>query len=432
MAVRYVDDGGDNSDGLTWAKAYTSINALIAAEASFLTTGGNIVYFGHDSVCQATNTGHLTIAGPTGQQAVYFISVTQGTTTYQKATANQIDTSEGAYNLTFDGAFYLHGMRLNSGGDINFYTVGTLHVEYIYVDECTLKPGADEQLRLQSAKLFNCTVDLTNDGTTQRVTNLLNDAYQYSQIDGLTFANAAYRSGEIFYYTRGGVYVYSGIDMSGFIHASWGGVVDGGVNRGPITLCNCKTPATWSPVGAGTAAPYSDVRMYNVGPSDAPTYHYHKTHQATLTSSTAVTRTGGAEIESTGTSWLLETTSYCEEANPYKTDWIYGVIDSTGSKNFDVFLTNDSADFTDDEVHLEVQYLGTSGEPLWTLVDNSTLSDDTTSTWSGAGPSYTYKQRLRLTATVNETGQYRARVVVRKASIASSAYFYIDPKVTVS
>jgi hypothetical protein len=58
--------------------------------------------------------------------------------------------------------------------------------------------------------------------------------------------------------------------------------------------------------------------------------------------------------------------------------------------------------------------------------------DDTTSTWVGTGPSFTYKQKLSVTATVAEEGQYRARVCVGVASIASSRYFYIDPKVTVS
>ena len=52
-------------------------------------------------------------------------------------------------------------------------------------------------------------------------------------------------------------------------------------------------------------------------------------------------------------------------------------------------------------------------------------------TWQMA-PAYNYMQKLSVTATVNETGQYRARVAVAVANIASTRYFYIDPKVTVT
>jgi hypothetical protein len=33
MTIYFVDDGGDNSDGTTWAKAYTSIQSLDTAVA---------------------------------------------------------------------------------------------------------------------------------------------------------------------------------------------------------------------------------------------------------------------------------------------------------------------------------------------------------------------------------------------------------------
>jgi hypothetical protein len=121
-----------------------------------------------------------------------------------------------------------------------------------------------------------------------------------------------------------------------------------------------------------------------------------------------------------------------------------GEVSSTGSKTFDVYITNDTADFTDGEVWLEVAYRGTTDEAIGAIAHDrrgangdildtaNAQTDDTTSTWTGTGPSFTYKQKLSVTATVNETGLYRARVVVGKASIASSRYFYIDPKVTVT
>ena len=95
---------------------------------------------------------------------------------------------------------------------------------------------------------------------------------------------------------------------------------------------------------------------------------------------------------------------------------------------------------------LEVEYLSTDSEAIWALATDhrnitatATTSpggvsrDDTTSSWTGGAAGFdTYKQRLRVSATVGETGQYRARVAVGVTSLPSSRDFYIDPKVTVT
>ena len=97
-----------------------------------------------------------------------------------------------------------------------------------------------------------------------------------------------------------------------------------------------------------------------------------------------------------------------------------------------------TAALTDAQIWLEVQYLGTSDEADWTLVDDHRVitntaaaqTTDSASTWTGITEDF--KQKLEVTVTVNETGQYRARVCVGLASITSASSLYIDPKVTVS
>jgi hypothetical protein len=186
--------------------------------------------------------------------------------------------------------------------------------------------------------------------------------------------------------------------------------------------------------------PLFPVRFINVGPSDAPTSLIERVYQADLVSTTAIYRTGGAAPEGDATAWLITTESTNSEAAPYHLPWMYGTVEA-GSKTFTVHITNDTADLTDAEAWLEVQYLGTSDSPLSTLASDQRASptataaaqtDDTTSTWNGTGPSFTYKQKLAVTATVGEAGQYRARVVIGKASVASSSYLYVDPKVVIS
>lgn len=180
--------------------------------------------------------------------------------------------------------------------------------------------------------------------------------------------------------------------------------------------------------------------VYGCGSADAPTQVAIRDAFGDLASTTSIARSGGATPSGTSVAWLITTTASCAEGAPFFSPWIYGNIETTGSKTFDLYITNDTGDFTDAEVWLEVEYKGTSGQGLWARAsDQRTITttaaaqtDDVTSSWSGSGPAYTYKQKLSVSATVNQTGLYRARVCVGLASIASGRNFYVDPEVTVS
>lgn len=439
MTVYYVDDGGDGTTESSWATADTSINAL---DTEYALASGDIVYFGHDMQCQATNTGNLTLVGPTSGGPTFFISATQGSSppTYAKSSTNQIDTSEGAYAILFDGSFALYGIKIKVGSAVSILTD---HDEVFYAEEFTIALPADGYISLGawSQSFKNLSVDLSSDGTTTRTAAVLQfgTAIRRLEISGLTFTNAGYRTGTVFNYNGQPDLAISGADFSGFTNATACELLPGVcMFRGYIT--NCLTAATWTPFSSGTPYEGHDLMFTNVGPADAPTYLYHKTTRGETLSSSAIYRTGGATVESDPCAWLITTSASCSEGGTHSTPWLYGAVATTGSKTFDVYITNDTADFSDAEVWIEVEYLATADEAQTALVsDHRTITttaaaqtDDTTSTWNGSGPSFTYKQKLSVTATVNETGMYRARVCVGLASIASSRYFYIDPKVTVS
>jgi hypothetical protein len=101
MPIFCIDDGGDGTQTdttqtagtLDWSKADTSIANLIATYASALTTSGNIIYFGSNTV--QTQASALTVVGPASDLPVIFISadITNATPTYLKGTTNQIETT---------------------------------------------------------------------------------------------------------------------------------------------------------------------------------------------------------------------------------------------------------------------------------------------------------------------------------------------------
>ena len=438
----YVDDGGSATAPYdTWAKAATSLSAL---DDAVTFASGEIIYIGHDHVCQFTHSGQRTITGPAAGVPCYLISATSGSdpVTYAKSTTDQVDTTEGAYNLIFSGSWAIYGVRVKSGGNVTTTTTSGMQA---YLDNCTFAVAASSFVLLNPivAPQFvrNLTIDLTADGTTNRSGHVLrvNDR-AIVQIQGLTFVNAGYRTGTVIGdYYNGGFFI-SGADFSGFTNGTVCEIVSTEVCWNENFISNSKTAATWTPFRN-----YNDrsggCEMYNVGPADAPTSYLKRNTYGDVVSSTAIYRSTGATIEGDATSWLVTTTAAAVEGAPFLLPWIYGTVGSTGAKTFDIYITNDTADFTDAEVWMEVEYLATSDVGTWTLATDqrativttaAAQTDDTTSTWYGAGPSFTYKQMLSVGATIGETGQYRARVCVGKASIASSRYFYIDCKANVT
>jgi hypothetical protein len=441
MADYWVDDGGDNTAGTSWATAYTSLDALVAAVPTALTTSGNRVFIGDDHNDAVTGAAR-TFTGPASGLPVLLISCdrTSGASppAYKAGTGDQLRSSDGANAMTLDGAFSLYGIRAEAGAGI---TVAIDTNEAGVLENATLALGANTAITFAGtdgqAYCEDITVDFTADGTTNRTLVPLVTTGTQVEILGLSFINAAYRTAQIF---NGGARItnISGADFSGFTNATLCEIVGQGFN---ILINNCLTAATWAPTTGVPTSNGAIWQFYNVGPADAPTYLYVQKGPGTIASSADIYRTGGATIEGDATAWLITTTATCDESFPLTTPWIYGLVSSTGSKTFDVYITNDTADFNDSQVWLEVEYLGTADEAQWTLAKDqratitttaAAQTDDVTSTWNGAGPAFTYKQKLSVTATVNETGQYRARVVVGVASIASSRYFYIDPKVTVT
>ncbi len=90
----------------------------------------------------------------------------------------------------------------------------------------------------------------------------------------------------------------------------------------------------------------------------------------------------------------------------------------------------------DDEIWLELWYLGTSGFPLATTIRDakadifSAAADQaaSTATWTTTGMANPNKQKLAVTFTPQEAGFIQARVVIVKPS----ATVYVDPVLQVS
>lgn len=439
MATYYVDDGGNDSDGSSWTNAYVSFASLIASVANALTTSGNIIYVGDDH--DNPNPGaSQTITGPTsGSVIIISADRTQATPTYKKGTGSQLIATGGSYNMTLDGGFTCYGIRVVAGYNIS---LASDNDESCYYKDCTFVLGRYGVLSSGNytfVRLLDCTIESEAGSSTG---SFVAGGFNRLEVSGTSFSGAD-RSGGVIDNPAGSMHnYYSGCDFSGASNADCELISD---VSGATYLSNCKTKA--DVVFFGAAATYREAKqeVVNCGSSDHPSGYGLNVFAGTLYSSTSIYRSSGASIESESVGWIVTTTANCSEDQPLHTPWIYGIV-AAGSKTFTLYITNDTANLKDSEVWLEVEYLATSDSAQWTTdrsdkraTITTTAADQTTesaSTWVGLNDSEQghadYRQVLSATVTIGEAGLYRCRVAVGKASITSSDYFYIDPKVTVS
>lgn len=444
MATYYVDDGGDNTTGASWATAYLSFADLVAAHATL--ADGDVVYVGHDTVDGHTYTANLSITGPTsGLATIISADNTSGTppTTYTTATSIQCSVNDGAYALYFVNAISAYGLKVEAGTDINIQTNATAPQSF---ENCTFLPSkvtSGRYFNCQGALNYNnhrltfknCTIDLGNDtGSSANVPIQLKDENCY--FSGCTVANGSNRTGAIIAAPGEARHnEFSACDFSSCSNASCE-IISPNAMTGIVVMSNCKTKTTPTYTVAADSLRAGRVTITNSGSSYDATQTYVRDAFGEVASSTSIYRNNGARVEATSVGWTVTSSSIAKEQAPFYTPWIYGVITDTGSKTFTIYIsTSTVADLYDDEVWIEVEYTGTSGSALSTLTKDQRAtiltthalqSDDTTSTWTGI--TATYKQSLGVTATVNQTGLYRARVALGKASTT----LYVDPKVTIS
>jgi hypothetical protein len=166
-------------------------------------------------------------------------------------------------------------------------------------------------------------------------------------------------------------------------------------------------------------------------------------YEGTETTEPSITRVGGAS-DPTGQaqSRKIVTTANSQWLRPFKAE-PYAIWNPTTGANVTVTVygtINAGALPNNDDIWLEVEYLGSSASPLGTIVmttksnllaANAAVASDA-STWNGGGSGAGWSP-FKLTTTLSApqpgmAGYLNARVRAAKASTT----FYLDPKVVLS
>lgn len=459
MADRFLNsvDGSDANSGADWNNEkltlVTGIAAIDAAgdrvliNSAHTETAASISY-----TCPGTN------ASP-----MQFLSVTPtGTSGISSLTAGAAFTANsGSGGLAVNGSGYFYGINWTMSstsstvlgfaggvGDHQVHDTGQFNLT---------SSGGSSNIQLGNATtgggsrvlLKNCTFRF---GATGHRISFLGDVVVQG---GSWSASGTLNPGAIFAPApgsgtgRGSKLLVDGFDFSNLNAAiNLAGSGQGGV---VMTFRNCKLPASWSgaPIADGSLVAGQRVEMYNCDNADTNYRLWVKEYTGSIRDETTIVRSGGASDGTTPISWKMDTTAnVAYPTSVLRSPEIAVWNDTSGtSKTVTVEMVHDtnvaagqgagtSFAFRDDEVWLEVQYLGDGTRPISTFVSDAptniitTAADQASSsvTWTTTGMTTPVKQKLSVTFTPQEKGWFICTVCVGKASKT----LYVCPKADIT
>jgi len=439
MADYWIYHGGNGTGGSPyWTNAYPSWSHATIVTA--LTVQNNRFFVAHDHVDPISGAvkAHN---GPQSAASSLIVSSdrddTSANPSFRVGVTPQFNTTDGLYNLAIDGNLLLFGVRLESGGDLSLTADAD---ERGIFHDCYFKIGHARSFAT-NGYIFGGTLEFSDNVNTAITAINLGTG---CSIDSLSFVNASYRTGYIFDLCAGNI---SNLDIRGFTN------IIGFHNTSVLqnsSFMNIKTNPTIVYLPASPIQRLGEISFTNVGPSNNPSKFSQWFLNGGLDSTNAIFRNGGASISGYPTAWLFRTNTVCNEYKPYLSPWIYGSV-LPGTKTFSIYITNNTNNFNDNEVWLELQCQN-SIEPNgirltdWRNTDglnnDGTFSItpvaqtiDSSSVWIGLNDASqglaTYRQKLSVTANIGINSLFRVRVCIGIPNIASSRYFYMDPEVEI-
>jgi hypothetical protein len=458
MTDRYVrsTDGSNADDGLSWANA-----ELDGAGAAAADSPGDRIFFSQAHAESTAGAITWAIAGTLAQPSLLLCADDSAGPPTAVATTGTVTTT-GLGHITLNGSFYLYGLTFNIGTGVvsPVVTLGGGNVNQRY-ERCTFTfvatgSGHFIQLGTSAADVKseiiwkNCNASFTSilSGAALRVA-----ATRFVWSGGALTAGSAIPNLLLILHVanqRAASVLIEGVDLS--LMGSGKFLVDASfmASGQTVDFRNCKLGASVAVVVNSFGGPGPRVRVHNCDSGDTNYRLAEHCYEGIIVSETTIVMTGGASDGDTPLSWKMDSSTNAEYPSLIlRSPEIFSErITSTGSaKTITVEFIHDTNvaagqgagtanAFQDDEVWLEVSYLGTSGTPLGLFVSDAkanvlaTAADQGSSsvTWTTTGLTTPVKQALSVTFTPQEKGVAICAICIGKASKT----IYVDPVATVT
>ena len=434
MADRYVrsTDGLDTDGGTTWALA----KATLTGAAAIDTAGDNIwVSQSHNE----TTAGSLSFAWA-GTLTLPTKIICADDTTGEPPTASAttaVVSCTGTTNITLStGVDYYYGIsfQCGSGAVTVTLTAGTAAANArIVLESCNLRlvaTGTAAVISLNNVTLYNCGFKFAN--ASQKV-NIANTTWLFG---GKVESGGT--SPTFVFNLVGGTLFLEGFDFSNCAQAV--NLLGANAATVPVQayIRNCKLPSLWSGNlvnSVATMHPESVFEMANCSSSSATYKYWGQTAFGSIRDETTVVLAASDGV--TTISWKMVSVAAMGFPNgTLRTQDIVTYNSSVGSsKTATVEVVNDGSTLNDDQIWLEIMYLGDASTPITTqatdrraIVGTAAAQTTSSASWVTTGLTTPVKQKLQVTFTPNLAGYVVARVHLAKPS----ATVYVDPLVTIT
>lgn len=434
MANWFVDSVqgvGGLGDGTSWANAYLTLAAAFTAKAA-----GDTFWVGDDhaetQASALTLTSPGTVANPCFVYCVDHTKASPGTGDL-KTTAT-ISTT-GASAMTLAGTAYCYGVTFSCGNGAN---VAALTVANTTGGEWTIEAGS-----LQSGTTSSSTIILG--GVARSIAYLRNTTIKVAAAGTTINSNGGFRWQNTAAAILGATLpttlispansmttaILEGVDLSALTSGKT--IVGSIAGQAQIYLKDCAFGAG-ATVTTTPSAPGGNI--YSIrSDSGATNYRNEKyAYTGTETTETSITRVGGATDGTTAQSRKIVTTANSKWVLPFEglPLRIWNPF-TGGSHSITLYGTwNNAAVPNNDDLWADLEYLGTSGNPLGVfatatkannLASGTPLTADG-STWNGGGSGAGWSPfSLTISFTPTQAGYL---YIYPKAAKASST-FYLDP-----
>ena len=439
MAVYYVYSGAAGANnGSNWANAFTTLTAAFVTEAA-----GDTLYVAHD---HAETSASLSLgssgtsSNPTKVVCVNRAGSVPPVSADRLTTAQVTTSANGAIQFNagfthYDGIIFIAG---NSTGVANITPAGA-NSTWTRFDNCSLRIGSTGAGAINiggAGSVFGTHTELNNttlsfSATTQSV-QVSGGAIRWrntpSALLGAQVPATLFTLGV----ARGGVVECIGVDLSA---AGSGKTIVGALATANYTaskFIDCKLNASVTKSAVPLSSGSTEVDFIRSGASGVNYTVFCHRLSGTLDEETTIVRTGGASDGTTPIAWKVVTTANCNYSMPFECPPIAIWNDTTGSARTATVEGIAATLPTDQEIWLELEYLGDASSPQGSFVNDgkadllATAANQTSSseTWGGSTTAF----KLAVTFTAQQKGWLYARVKCAKAS----STLYIDPLITLT
>jgi hypothetical protein len=441
MTLYYVASDGDNSDGLTWAKAFTTFAGAVTAA----TGDGDTIYVDQGFTDTLSAAATYTFGNNVNVICSNDKSNEPPQTLGTMGVNNWIGHDSSTRTIDVNGAYrvFISGLTFRIAGSSSAsMTIGSSDGAHLELENCYLwlgTTGTGNIIIGGSASSSNNYINLSNTtfrfgATGHGITNHSNSSFLGCVIssDGSTPSVLLKAS------SSGCLIQCVGCDLS----VVTGTLIASQTNRATeFQFIHCKLGSGVAILASQTPANKSSAHawLYNCSAGDEHyNLQYHDAFGSTVID-TGIYANNGASYDGTNRcSWKIVTTANCSYTTPYVSPWIdcYHSGTSAITPSLEIVRSGSATAYQNDEVWGEFSYQGTSGFPLATIVSDrkallAAAADQTTgaldaSGWTGENAT-SWFGKLNPTSAITpaEIGHLRARVVVGEPSIT----VHVDPTI---